>query len=256
MTNMIIGGYELTEMGLNNTGISNEITNFFIYFVFLILMTIISVNLLTGIAIGELQSVLKEAEIYNIQQRIFYILHIQKIIFIMQKRVKSLLNIKHSNILIQLMKFKNEDTNIDLTERSPIMSKIWKWFKKNSKVEIENIENEKSDKCIGDYFAEVQYNGRIERDFILNKMNEQECKLTSIEESLEIQRIEQMKKINEIDLSVSKNEKQLSEIVERLEIEVINKNERRFVELSETLGKQISEIMTKLNEIAKVQDQN
>ena len=68
MTNMIIGGYELGEMGLNETGLANEISNFFIYFIFLILMTIISVNLLTGIAIGELESVLKEAEIFNIQQ--------------------------------------------------------------------------------------------------------------------------------------------------------------------------------------------
>ena len=215
MTNMIIGGYELSEMGLDNSSLTNEVTNFFIYFTFLILMTIISVNLLTGIAIGELESVLKEAEIYNIQQRIVYILHIQKIIFNIQNRIEKLLKIKQANILIRFMKFNKEDKNKDLAEKSSIRKRIWAWFKRNAEPEMDFIE--KSDKDIEDFFNEAQYNARIERDFISNKMNEHEYKLASIAESLETQRIEQMKKINEIDLSVSKNEKQLSEIAERLE---------------------------------------
>ena len=129
------------------------------------------------------------------------------------------------------------------------MSKIWKWFKKNSKAEIENIE--KSNKDIDDYFAELQYRGRVERDFILNKMNVQVYKLASIEKSLENQRIEQMKRINDIDLCVSKNEKQLSDIAERLENEMAIKNERRLIDFSETLSRQMGEIMTKLNEITR-----
>ena len=72
LINMFIGSYNLEEMGLDGTGLLNEIVNFFIYSAFLVLMTIISINLLTAIAIGELQTVLQDAKTFNIQNRCKY----------------------------------------------------------------------------------------------------------------------------------------------------------------------------------------
>jgi hypothetical protein len=215
MTNMIIGGYELGEMGLNETGLANEISNFFIYFIFLILMTIISVNLLTGIAIGELESVLKEAEIFNIQQRIAYCLRIQKIMNGIETRLKRIFKcLKKVQVLNKLMVFENDGNGKNgVRKNQSLIKKILKWFRRNSQPEIEFLESDEKD--LGEYLNEAEYNSRVHQDYISTKMSENEYKLISISESIENQSVEHMRKINDIDLSVAKNEKQLAEVTER-----------------------------------------
>jgi hypothetical protein len=160
MTNMIIGSYELDLLGLNSTSFFNEIVNFFIYFIFLIMMTIISVNLLTGIAIGELESVLKEAKIFNIQQRIAYILRIQKIV---------LFHEKHTRIKFRIC-FKR-----DAILKRNALRKVIEWFKRHSNADIELIESK--EKEINQYLIESEYNTRVNKDYMTNKMKENDFRL-------------------------------------------------------------------------------
>ena len=91
---------------------------------------------------------------------------------------------------------------------------------------------------MGEYLSEAEYNARVHQDYISTKMSENEYKLISISESIENQSVEHMKKINDIDLSVAKNEKQLAEVTERF-VEMNKKIlaweesiDDRFVELS------------------------
>ena len=213
MTNMIIGGYELREMGLDKAGFTNELANFLIYFIFLILMTIISVNLLTGIAIGELESALKEAQIFNIQQRISYTLRIQKIIYGFERTFKGIFKgCKKQNFYSGLMVFKN-DGEKESKSKISCTKKLLHWFRKNTEPGIEFLET--NDKDISEYFNEAEYNARVTRDYVFTKLNENEYRLINISDNIETHRIEQMKKINDIDLSVAKNERQLSDINER-----------------------------------------
>lgn len=231
MSNMIIGGYELDQLGLNNETFIYQIINFLIYFLFLILMTIISVNMLTGIAIGELESVLKEAEIYNIQQRICYILRIQKTFLLLQKK---LIRFYKFDLVNALMVYKN-DGNLD--DKASFFQKLKEWFSKHSQPEIEFIES--SQKDVSEYLSEAEYNSRVFKDFITNKMNENEYKLVRITEYLESQRVEQTKKIEDVNLTVAKLEKQ-----------IIDLNESQMNTLV-TLNNQMSEILNKINEISK-----
>ncbi len=176
-------------------------------------MTIISVNLLTGIAIGELESVLKEAEIFNIQQRISYTLRIQKILFgFEQKFMRIFKCCKNQNIYNRLMIYKNDGEKNTKTKIS-CTKKLLQWFKKNAEPEIEFLET--NDKDMSEYFNEAEYNARVTRDYVFTKLNENEYRLINISDNIETHRIEQMKKINDIDLSVAKNERQLSDINER-----------------------------------------
>ena len=164
--------------------------------------------------IGELDAVLKEAAIFNIQQRIAYILRIQKMMFGFERNIKRISRCCGKlTILNRLMVFRNDGQKNVITNNS-LTQRIFEWFKTNSEPEIEFLET--SEKDISDYFNEAKYDARVFHDYILNKMNENEYKLNAIAENIETQRIEQLKKINDIDLSVSKNEKQLSDISEHL----------------------------------------
>ena len=229
MTNMIIGSYELDLLGLNSTSFFNEIVNFFIYFIFLIMMTIISVNLLTGIAIGELESVLKEAKIFNIQQRIAYILRIQKIVLFLEKhtRIKFKITFKRDAIL-----------------KRNILRKVIEWFKRHSHADIELIESK--EKETNQYLIESEYNTRVNQDFMTNKMNENDFRLACIAENIQALRQEQMKRVDEIDLNVAK-----------LEENCIGLNEIQMKKISmidaklELVNKQIVDVLNILTQLTK-----
>ena len=116
-----------------------------------------------------------------------------------------------ANILIRLMVFRNDGGDESAKRRKKsITKKFCEWIRRNAKSEIEFLDID--DKDTNEYLNEAEYNARLHRDYIRTKMSENEYKLLSITENLDAQRIEQMKKINDIDLSVAKNEKQLADI--------------------------------------------
>ena len=249
---MIIGQYELDNLGLENTEFYNNSTNFFIYTLFLILMTIISANLLTGIAIGELELVLKEAELYNIQQKISYILRIQETLFYLESKARTVFRCCNKlNLVNKCMIFeKDEENNENTSKNSQNFAKylcylciqMFDWFHKNSQKEIEFLE--KDEKDMTDYFNEADYNARVSRDFISNKLSEHDYKLIEISDSLDTHRAEQIKKINDIDLNLAKTSKQSTEIASSLE-DVVKKNN----EIAKTLEIICSEQIKNINSL-------
>jgi hypothetical protein len=72
---MVIGELDSSKMGLTDN--SESLPNFIIYLLFIILMCTILINLFVGIAVGEIKTVLDEADIQQISMRIMFVLKIQ-----------------------------------------------------------------------------------------------------------------------------------------------------------------------------------
>jgi hypothetical protein len=71
---MFVGELDTTKMGLLN---SDSLTNYIIYFLFIGLMCTIVLNLFVGIAVGEIKTVLDEADIQQTSMRIMFVLKVQ-----------------------------------------------------------------------------------------------------------------------------------------------------------------------------------
>jgi hypothetical protein len=72
---MVSGELDSSKMGL--TGSADSLPNYIIYLLFIILMCTILINLFVGIAVGEIKTVLDEADIQQISMRIMFVLKIQ-----------------------------------------------------------------------------------------------------------------------------------------------------------------------------------
>ena len=71
---MVIGELDSNEMGLDN----NSLANYLLYFLFISIMCVIVINLFVGIAVGEINTVLDEADIQQISMRIIFVLKVQE----------------------------------------------------------------------------------------------------------------------------------------------------------------------------------
>ncbi len=94
---MILGAWETDKMGLEETA---PFLNYFIYFLFMMIMAVIFYNLFTGIAVGELETVLSKADVQQISTRIHFVLQIQITVEKFSKRfeiTKQLLNMNYDN---------------------------------------------------------------------------------------------------------------------------------------------------------------
>jgi hypothetical protein len=71
---MVLGGIETDELGLEE----NTVINYVIIFLFICIVCVILVNLFVGIAVGEINTVLDEADIQQISMRIVFVLKVQQ----------------------------------------------------------------------------------------------------------------------------------------------------------------------------------
>ena len=75
---MVVGELETNKMGLLDTNNSMiTLPNYIIYSLFIGLMCIIMLNLFVGIAVGEIKTVLDEADIQQTSLRIMFVLKVQ-----------------------------------------------------------------------------------------------------------------------------------------------------------------------------------
>lgn len=75
---MVVGELETNRMGLlDNNDPMITLPNYIIYFLFIGLMCVIMLNLFVGIAVGEIKTVLDEADIQQTSLRIMFVLKIQ-----------------------------------------------------------------------------------------------------------------------------------------------------------------------------------
>jgi len=93
---MAVGELDTSKMGLDEND-SNSLPNYIIYFLFLILMCTIVLNLFVGIAVGEIKTTLDEASVQLICMRISFCLKIQANVDPMIKRFKCLKEILNMN---------------------------------------------------------------------------------------------------------------------------------------------------------------
>ncbi len=68
----MLGDFKTDLMGLQDSYI-----NYFLYLMFIIIVSIIVLNLFVGIAVGEVNTVLAEATVQQISIRIIFVLKIQ-----------------------------------------------------------------------------------------------------------------------------------------------------------------------------------
>lgn len=90
---MFVGELDTAKMGLYN----DSITNYLIYFLFIVVMCTIVLNLFVGIAVGEIKTVLDEADIQQISMRIMFVLKVQSAIQPLCENVHCLNNILGMN---------------------------------------------------------------------------------------------------------------------------------------------------------------
>ncbi len=69
---MALGDYKTDEMGIKESPI-----NYSLYILFIGVMSIIILNLLVGIAVGELNQTLEQADVQYISMRIKFCLHVR-----------------------------------------------------------------------------------------------------------------------------------------------------------------------------------
>ena len=68
---MMLGDFQTDQMG-----VESSMVNYILYFAFLAIMSIITLNLFVGIAVGELNTVLSEADIQQISMRVVFVLKV------------------------------------------------------------------------------------------------------------------------------------------------------------------------------------
>lgn len=75
----------LGDFNLGSFGVEDSALNYILYFLFIIVMAIIILNLFVGIAVGEIKQTLDEADIKQISLRIVYVLRIQDATMFLQR---------------------------------------------------------------------------------------------------------------------------------------------------------------------------
>jgi ankyrin repeat protein len=80
---MVSGEFETAKMGLT----SDSLTNYIVYFLFIGLMCTILLNLFVGIAVGEIKTVLDEADIQQTSMRIIFVLKVQSVIAAISEKI-------------------------------------------------------------------------------------------------------------------------------------------------------------------------
>lgn len=95
---MVVGEMDTAKMGLYD----GSITNYLIYLLFIGLMCTIVLNLFVGIAVGEIKTVLDEADIQQISMRIVFVLKVQSALIPFQKTfLKHFLNMSFSKYSLE-----------------------------------------------------------------------------------------------------------------------------------------------------------
>ena len=150
---MVVGELETNKMGLYE----DSIPNFIIYVLFITLMCIILINLFVGIAVGEIKTVLDEADIQQISMRIMFVLKVQSALNPLQKYpfLKRFLNMrfekhkpKQQKRLIQILErvklilkktFISEEPKINLSDPQKRLEDSFADMSRNTKEEIKSI---------------------------------------------------------------------------------------------------------------------
>ena len=182
---MVVGELSTDRMGLHN----DSLPNYIIYFLFIGLMCTILINLFVGIAVGEIKTVLDEADIQQTSMRIMFVLKVQSALYPFRKTfLKKFLRMNFE-------KYSLEDSNKFLQ----LKNKLWN----NAKNLLKEQEIKLSDpqKRLEDSFNEMARSTQDQiksiRFGFSNQITDSESRLSNTQRRIQDSIIELNNKLNE-----------------------------------------------------------
>jgi len=250
---LLVGDINTDNMGIKEFN-SYSFINFFIYGCFIFMMTILFINIFTGISIDEIQSLIKHSQAEIQSRKIEYIFKIEALNDRYFKKLSLNFNclsrfimfIKKNNNHVEetnkIFNNNNKTNNINdefeqvkinnnkIAELKMIMQSKFESIHKNIKKEIQNLDKRLEKIECNNQNLEVKFDKIVKELEILTANLSQNMKMTN----------ERFVKIE------NKNEIIFSEIIQK--IEAINQNIERKFDKNEYQNNAINQLLQKLNE--------
>ncbi|CAF0869034.1 unnamed protein product [Brachionus calyciflorus] len=177
---MALGELDSDSMGLDFDSIDTALyLNYLIYFLFIGLMCIITFNLFVGIAVGEIKTVLDEADIQQISMRIIFVIKVQETL----NRFNNYLCLKWLNISYEEFNYDNEFKFIKTK------NKIIQFLSKRFATIEPDIKLVDPSKRLEDNINELSRSTNADlkaiRELLTNQISDVETKLTNSQQRLE-----------------------------------------------------------------------
>lgn len=173
---MMLGDFKTDQMGLHNS-----VVNYLLYLLFIVLVSIIVLNLFVGIAVGEVSTVLAEATVQQISIRIIFVLKLQFALKFTQR-------IRFFDRLLG-MTYSTYDYNLDESKLTKSMDKLMKKIKTkllNKDAGINLIDpNTRLEEKITNLYVKTDLDCKQIKDVLAVQISEVEQKFKSSHQRLE-----------------------------------------------------------------------
>jgi hypothetical protein len=253
---LLVGGINTDNMGIKEFN-SSSFINFFIYGCFIFMMTILFINIFTGISIDEIQSLIKHSQAEIQSRKIEYIFKIEALNNRYFKKLS--LNFNYLNKFILFIKSKIKKNNNDVEETNKIFNNNKTII--NDEFEQVKINNQITELTLQSKFEFINMNIKKEIQNLDKRLEKIECNFQNIEirfdkivKELEIltENLSKNMKItiqntNErFEIIENKNEIIFSEMLQK--IETMPKNIEKKLDKNENQNNAINKLLQKLNE--------
>jgi hypothetical protein len=211
---MVVGELDTSRMGLYD----DSIPNYVIYFLFIGLMCTIVLNLFVGIAVGEIKTVLDEADIQQFAMRIMFVLKVQKALLQLCDRlpfVKRFITLSHTHYIYN-----------DSNALAQMRDKLKKFLARILSSSEHTIKLSDPQKRLEDAFAEM------------SRMTSDEIK--SIKFGFSNQ-------ITDVELKLGNSQRRISDQL----IDMSSRTNQQFVNAREQYLKLISNVMDRISQSEK-----
>lgn len=133
---MLIGDFQTDQMGLDEGLSIKNMVDYLLYYKFVVLMSILLINLTVGLCIGEINTVMDESELKNLKTRIKFVLKVQDCLVDMSRLFNKIFLRKEPKTywFESIMTFKQHDFSKEY-KLLGFIKKIWKKLK-GSKLRI------------------------------------------------------------------------------------------------------------------------
>lgn len=204
-----------------------------------LILSILLINLLIGIAFIEIRRVLENAEIYHIQNKIQYVLNIQRLWVKFFELSSCMERFKH------VLLFKYFDaTETWVAKLLRYLGNIWRSIKEYFKTGIEFVDEK--EKKVEELFGELKKSNKYEsnslKEYISTHIKENDGRIHELDKSFNKSISEFSHRVVEMDESL--NLRGLSGKLDELNAK-LEASEKRFSDLNELVNKKLDKIIMK-----------
>jgi hypothetical protein len=121
---MMAGEHQTENMGIETLTWPNSMT-FFLYFIFMFLMSTLTFNIFTGIAISEIRGIIDDSNIQTMKEKIDYIYGGGYSIFFLLEKIKCVKKIKKKSV-------RNSDPSLCMARKADKKDRIFLWGRSRS----------------------------------------------------------------------------------------------------------------------------